>query len=622
MTLAKPITVSADTFRLQHLDPNKKDVLPPFASLTNDDDRERKAVFKPAGTYNVVLNPTSFAKHEKYERAFSEDHLSPIRQGKEGPFPAPKGQSARLITTEDSNATLASDAELIVDPDIVVLKAFDEVNRRTLSPEGIQLPSKGHCSRAPTLSGLVGPKDDLFRSPIADTPLMRYAHPDGRDHQIIYHFKNFVRRHLAQVHRDSLGTSLETGTVSAPDVFENQAGKFLPLYHALMAFSAFSMSLKHGIPSVHALQHYQQAFPSLKASRTEEDLASDGVFLTHFILLLYEIAADEPRGLSLWSQHISRLKKIILLRRDMHGSEPYDFIIWWVACIDVHVVLSGMGHGEYVKTMLHRGLLPTNVGSGFPGNVTRTLPLPTENGALPSPLAFHRRICVLAAELGLLATDLRNETKRMMPLAPSSATRCNWQAKIGVLQGTLRRTWSAQMPISVASGYCNRILPVGARGIFEHSFVLYRALLIYSHTSMYPTQHLHHPSHTIDEVSRAAAEIIELCREIVASGHVERKFTMFPLLMAGFVNKSQAERKEILRLFRRLEEDSIGRNLLSARQLLEIVYEKQERRRDELNEQRRCDGKGSLGEWGTAIEDIDWVGMRGELGLQIVTVRL
>ena len=57
-----------------------------------------------------------------------------------------------------------------------------------------------------------------------------------------------------------------------------------------MAFSALSMSYKNGVANLDALQHYQQALPSLQSSlRTEQDLTSDGVFLTHFILLLYEV---------------------------------------------------------------------------------------------------------------------------------------------------------------------------------------------------------------------------------------------------------------------------------------------------------------------------------------------
>ena len=69
------------------------------------------------------------------------------------------------------------------------------------------------------------------------------------------------------------------------------------LYHALMAFSALSMSYKNGVPNLDALQHYQQALPSLQCSlRTEQDLTSDGVFLTHFILLLYEVNHQRLMG--------------------------------------------------------------------------------------------------------------------------------------------------------------------------------------------------------------------------------------------------------------------------------------------------------------------------------------
>ena len=247
-----------------------------------------------------------------------------------------------------------------------------------------------------------------------------------------------------------------------------------------MAFSALSMSYKSGIPNLDALQHYQKALPSLQASlRTEADLTSDGVFLTHFILLLYEISAGEPRGLSLWAQHIDQLRRITLLRHQINGCEPYPFIVWWVANIDTHVVLSGMGNGEFIEAMLGHNLLssgkePQNNYPFYDHTTTNAMTPPASSEALPGALAFHRRICILAAELALLARDLRAEERAT---AHSRSPGCNrrWQERIGVLQDTLRRTWNVQMPLSVANGYCNQVLPVGARGIFEHvshSFII------------------------------------------------------------------------------------------------------------------------------------------------------
>ena len=78
--------------------------------------------------------------------------------------------------------------------------------------------------------------------------------------------------------------------------------------------------------------------------------------------------------------------------------------------------------------------------------------------------------------------------------------------------------------------------------------------------------------------------------------------------MSGFVLKKSEERAEVVNLVRRMEEDSVGRNVVAARQLLEVVYERQDRRREELRDGGR--------------EDVDWVSLIGELGLQVVNCRL
>ena len=70
--------------------------------------------------------------------------------------------------------------------------------------------------------------------------------------------------------------------------------------------------------------------------------------------------------------------------------------------------------------------------------------------------------------------------------------------------------------------------------------------------------------------------------------------------MAGFVARREEDRSEILGLVKRMEEDSVGRNLAAVRQLLEIVYERQ----------------------GETRGGVDWVGLIGELGLQVVNCRL
>ena len=129
---------------------------------------------------------------------------------------------------------------------------------------------------------------------------------------------------------------------------------------------------------------------------------------------------------------------------------------------------------------------------------------------------------------------------------------------------------------------------------------------------MYSSQRFLWPLTLIHEVSQCGGEILRLAREIVAHNYLERKFIVFPLFRSGFVAKIKDERTEILALVKKMEEDSVGRNVWAARQLLEIVYERQDRRREELRRERVESGR----------EDVDWVSMIGELGLQVVNCRL
>ena len=67
----------------------------------------------------------------------------------------------------------------------------------------------------------------------------------------------------------------------------------------MMAFSALSMAHSTGVQNLDALQHYQQALPSLQYSlQSPADLSSDGTLLTHFTLLLYEVRTFYDKALS------------------------------------------------------------------------------------------------------------------------------------------------------------------------------------------------------------------------------------------------------------------------------------------------------------------------------------
>ena len=59
----------------------------------------------------------------------------------------------------------------------------------------------------------------------------------------------------------------------------------------MMAVSALSLSSTDSNARLDALQHYQQTLPALQNTlKGPDDLSSDGAFLTHFLLLVYEVS--------------------------------------------------------------------------------------------------------------------------------------------------------------------------------------------------------------------------------------------------------------------------------------------------------------------------------------------
>lgn len=59
-----------------------------------------------------------------------------------------------------------------------------------------------------------------------------------------------------------------------------------------VAFQA--MAQRDGTETLEGLQNYTQALPELqnhlRNMKSEEDMLSDGVFLTHFLMLIYEVS--------------------------------------------------------------------------------------------------------------------------------------------------------------------------------------------------------------------------------------------------------------------------------------------------------------------------------------------
>ena len=60
----------------------------------------------------------------------------------------------------------------------------------------------------------------------------------------------------------------------------------------MMAVAALSKSHRDGVTNLEALQYYHLVTSALQSNlRSAQDLSSHGTFLTHFLLLLYEVSA-------------------------------------------------------------------------------------------------------------------------------------------------------------------------------------------------------------------------------------------------------------------------------------------------------------------------------------------
>lgn len=199
--------------------------------LTNDEDREKKAEFRTPGSYYLVVNPSSFAEFDEYKDNQHDRNSPKIIASKRRGSEYADQFSSKQPQYDGPDGDRSNDTPMSKDPDIVILKTFEDDTTKLGSPTSAvvqALSSRTSTLSLPSSAGSTH-RTDFCRFSYDNTPLMRMAHQDGRDHQLVYYYKTFVYRHLAQVHRDSLGTSLETGALSAPDVFEKQAASFLPV---------------------------------------------------------------------------------------------------------------------------------------------------------------------------------------------------------------------------------------------------------------------------------------------------------------------------------------------------------------------------------------------------------
>ncbi|KAE9381423.1 hypothetical protein N431DRAFT_321494 [Stipitochalara longipes BDJ] len=537
-----------------------EDSLPPFSALTTDEEREMKAELKEPGIYFVVANPRSFELLPEY-RDSTISEVDPTQTI----LTLGRSHKEQFPVSNSSSSTIQD----IGDPNTIILRAFEEPARRGST----QLPTIPSTPLSSYAFPSIYPSQDHPRQLLDSiTSNLDNARAGGRDSELLQHYRTVVSHHI-------------TERIGEEDVFETQARNYPPLFHAMMALAALSLARKKGSSNTDALEHYQQVIPALKTMvQSSQDSYSDGPLLTHTFLLLYEVRKQSEPESNMWQHHSNQLLRIITLRRQSQNTEPYDFIVWMICRIDVYALLCANGTGRFVDVLLKQNMLPSPercLPPTFQHHLD-TFP-PSERPYFPALIRLNQEVVLLALQVGQLARELRAEVKQRdfgdpAKIIPESAVFMSRRTRIQALHNLMHRSqdsWRTQFPNywTWLNGY--EPLPERVYASVANSYMLFRACLIYAHTSMFPRQLADHSPDSDTEVANCASEIIQAARIVLSKEQAELRFAIFPLFMAGFSTTNSREKEEVLDIMRTIESHSYGGSMECVRRLLETVIEHQ-----------------------------------------------
>ena len=233
------IDAPKSTFRPSGRSQAADDLLLPFALLTNDEDRERKAEYRVPGTYNVVATLESFANLKEYR---GDKNMVVRNRGTTLDDILADQQRANSLGSRKSSADHSSD------PDILILDEFEDNTRRTPASGSLSAQSRTHrTTPSPVISS--GAVTQLTESASHSPQSIDISNLDGEDARLVSYYRNFVCRHVGQVHNDSLGCPQKTSTRSVQDILETEAVRFPPV-RILSAITSNLPHIPHPTPQV------------------------------------------------------------------------------------------------------------------------------------------------------------------------------------------------------------------------------------------------------------------------------------------------------------------------------------------------------------------------------------
>jgi hypothetical protein len=393
--------------------------LPPFTELSNEDERERKALTQPPGTFNVILTPDSFGRLPEYGGL--------IRRYRSGNGSIPYGFSE--------------------DPDLVVLSEFED------TPYFMALPERKSSATSYTTQ----------LSYSTSVPRELTSHGTTDIDEVMAHYKEFISKRMMP-----LGSRFRLSEQDQEDVVVLESRSFPPLYHAICAITLLSLALKgqrHLLAG--AFQHYQQA---ISACMSSADMSQGSFIYLHFILLLYDICCAtqncSPDGV-MWSQHFQQLARLAYSRDNSEVTELQAYILWYTLFLDAQSCLTGNAEsGSFVRAyLMHGSNLPT---WRKPEHSTQQPNL--EIAGLTAVSALSKHMCAKFAELSQLALQMREDVEM------GRGSIADHQDAVSAFRNDLYASWNMKYPTFLPrdSPEAGTRLPALARTVFDFvSFVLF-----------------------------------------------------------------------------------------------------------------------------------------------------
>lgn len=250
--------------------------------------------------------------------------------------------------------------------------------------------------------------------------------------------------------------------------------------------------------------------------------------------------------------------------------------------IDLLALLSGAGAGEFVAYMFKHDILPPPSFHLYPlGPDGSSVVYGEEAKTLPLILQLNYDVTLVAVQVGLLARELRAEasenafTSDMLSQGLHIDTKLR-RSRVSEIQESLRKIWTLPRIVQVEQHMND--LPPRPRQIFEHASSLYQTCMIYSHTSMWPTQRLDDGPDFDGEIAECTTKIFQIAERVVSQRRLHSRFIVFPLFMAGVSSHSGAQKKHAIDLIASMENEELGANTSAARRLLQTIYQRQTER--------------------------------------------